>query len=199
MWSHLTQKVMKNLNTASFQTDDPIVVPKCIEVCSFSQTLDRKANRSNWLARILCKTKNCQTDEPRKISGYYFHRFECRSGGPMERSEKGEDFKLFPEDVALLMIDVENRQAIEMCSISSGNHQRNDGCFTPRSFPTTWNTVMKTLTVVTIALSIPMIVAGFFRDELSSCLLSQPADSGRVILSAVLALLVGSSSPYTNR
>jgi magnesium transporter len=80
----------------------------------------------------------------------------------MERLRKTEEFRANPDDYAL--IDdaiIENRQAIEMCSI----HREilNGTMDTYASvISNNVNTIMKTLTVVTIVLTIPMIVAAFF-------------------------------------
>lgn len=80
----------------------------------------------------------------------------------LERLKNHESFRQFPDDVAL--IDdaiIENRQAIEMSSI----HREilNGTLDTYASvISNNVNTVMKTLTVVTIVLTVPMLIASFF-------------------------------------
>lgn len=80
----------------------------------------------------------------------------------MERIRKIEDFKQYADDYALLDdAIIENRQAIEMCSI----HREilNGTMDTYASvISNNVNTIMKTLTVVTIVLTVPMIIAAFF-------------------------------------
>jgi magnesium transporter len=80
----------------------------------------------------------------------------------MERLRKLEDFKMFPDDAALLDdAMIENRQAIEMCSI---HREILNGTMDAYAsvISNNMNTVMKTLTVVTIVLTIPMLIASFF-------------------------------------
>ncbi len=80
----------------------------------------------------------------------------------MERLQKTEEFRQFPDDVAL--IDdaiIENRQAIEMCSI---HREILNGTMDAYAsiISNNVNNVMKTLTVVTIVMTIPMIISSFF-------------------------------------
>jgi magnesium transporter len=94
---------------------------------------------------------------------------------------------------------IENRQAIEMCSI---HREIINGTMDAYAsvISNNMNTVMKTLTVVTIALSIPMIVAGFFGMNFILPFSQTGGFWAAVILSAVLALLVGVFlARYTNR
>jgi len=117
----------------------------------------------------------------------------------MERLRKLEGFTLLPEDVALLDdAMIENRQAIEMCSI---HREILNGTMDAYAsvISNNMNTVMKTLTVVTIAISVPMIVAAFFGMNVD---LPVPIESGFLIafvVSIVLALLTGYFlARYTN-
>lgn len=117
----------------------------------------------------------------------------------MERLRKLEDFHLSPEDLALLDdAMIENRQAVEMCSI---HREILNGTMDAYAsvISNNMNTVMKTLTVVTIAISVPMIVGAFFGMNFQ---LPFPQQSGfwiAFILSWVLAIVVGVLlARYTN-
>ncbi|MFA5005950.1 MAG: magnesium transporter CorA family protein [Candidatus Izemoplasmatales bacterium] len=109
----------------------------------------------------------------------------------LERLKNSEAFRQFPDDVAL--IDdamIENRQAIEMSSI----HREilNGTLDTYASvISNNVNAVMKTLTVVTIVLTVPMLIASFFGMNFT---LPIHVDSGfwfAFILSIALSLLLG--------
>jgi magnesium transporter len=103
----------------------------------------------------------------------------------MERLRKTEEFKQYPEDYALLDdAIIENRQAIEMCSI----HREilNGTMDTYASvISNNVNTIMKALTVVTIVLTVPMIVAAFFGMNVDL-----PVDTGNGFWIAVIFSLV---------
>lgn len=109
----------------------------------------------------------------------------------LERLKNSEAFRQFPDDVAL--IDdamIENRQAIEMSSI----HREilNGTLDTYASvISNNVNAVMKTLTVVTIVLTVPMLIASFFGMNFT---LPIHIDRGfwvAIILSIALSLLLG--------
>jgi magnesium transporter len=73
-----------------------------------------------------------------------------------------EQFRKYEEDLELIEdAIIENRQAMESVLYSSGHFKWNNGCFCISYFNNV-NTVMKTLTVVTIVLTIPTLVASFF-------------------------------------
>lgn len=117
----------------------------------------------------------------------------------MERLRKLEDFKLSPEDMALLDdAMIENRQAVEMCSI---HREILNGTMDAYAsvISNNMNTVMKTLTVVTIALSIPMIVAAFFGMNFGLPFSQGAGFWIAVVISFVLAVVVGVLlARYTN-
>ncbi|HAQ57276.1 MAG TPA: magnesium transporter [Acholeplasmatales bacterium] len=80
----------------------------------------------------------------------------------LERLKNQEAFRQYPDDVAL--IDdaiIENRQAIEMSTI---HREILGGTLDTYAsvISNNVNTVMKTLTVVTIVLTVPMLIASFF-------------------------------------
>lgn len=117
----------------------------------------------------------------------------------MERLRKLEGFTLFPEDAGLLDdAMIENRQAIEMCSI---HREILNGTMDAYAsvISNNMNTVMKTLTVVTIAISVPMIIAAFFGMNVD---LPVSLESGfliAILISTILALLTGIFlARYTN-
>jgi hypothetical protein len=80
----------------------------------------------------------------------------------LEKMLKIEDVKKFPEDTDLLEdVIVENKQAIEMCNIYRDILSGTMDAFAS-IISNNLNIVMKLLASLTIVLSIPSIVSGFF-------------------------------------
>ena len=80
----------------------------------------------------------------------------------LERIKRHEAFKKYPEDLDLIEdAIIENRQAMEMCSIHRDILNGAMDAFAS-VINNNINTVMKTLTVVTMVLTIPTLVASFF-------------------------------------
>ena len=80
----------------------------------------------------------------------------------LERFKRLDIYKKFEEDIALLEDAlIENRQAMEMCSVHRDILNGTMDAFAS-IINNNVNHVMKTLTVVTIVLTIPTLVASFF-------------------------------------
>ncbi len=118
----------------------------------------------------------------------------------MEKLRNHEDFRQFPDDVALLDdAIIENRQAIEMCSIHREILNGTLDTFAS-VISNNVNTVMKTLTVVTIVLTIPMIVSSFFGMNFTLPFSSSSGFWTAFILAIALSLLCGAFlASYTTK
>ncbi|MDY0063779.1 MAG: magnesium transporter CorA family protein [Bacilli bacterium] len=80
----------------------------------------------------------------------------------LEKLKRIEMFKKYEEDIDLIEdAIIENRQAMEMCSIHRDILNGTMDAFAS-VISNNVNTVMKTLTVVTITLTIPTLIASFF-------------------------------------
>lgn len=196
----LTQKMMKNLNTSHhFKLTIQLLYRNASMFVHLLKQLDRESEQvQSGLQESL------QNEELFKLMNLGKSLVYLSTGlnadlVVMERLRKIEEFKLFPEDVALLDdAMIENRQAIEMCSI---HREIINGTMDAYAsvISNNMNTVMKTLTVVTIALSIPMIVAGFFGMNFILPFSQTAGFWWAIVISAVLALLVGIFlARYTN-
>ena len=83
----------------------------------------------------------------------------------LERLQKGQFFKVYPEDEDLLEdVITENQQAIEMINISSNILSSMMDAFAS-IISNNQNVVLKFLTSFTIVVNLPVVVTGFFRDE----------------------------------
>ncbi len=80
----------------------------------------------------------------------------------LEKLMRSEKIKKYPEDAELLEdVIIENKQAIEMANIYSGILSGTMDAFSS-VISNNLNYVMKFLTTVTIVMSIPMMIAGFY-------------------------------------
>jgi magnesium transporter len=80
----------------------------------------------------------------------------------LEKLMKLDAIKKYPEDTELLEdVIIENKQAIEMTNIYSSILSGMMDAFAS-IISNNLNIVMKSLTIITIALSIPMVVSGYF-------------------------------------
>lgn len=109
----------------------------------------------------------------------------------MERLQKGQMFRLYPDDEDLLEdVITENQQAIEMVNISSNILSSMMDAFAS-IISNNLNIVMKFLASVTIVLSIPTIVTSFFGMNVGLPFQSSPFAYLLIIgLSILIAVLI---------
>ncbi len=108
----------------------------------------------------------------------------------LEKMLKFEAIKRFEEDQELLDdVIIENRQAIEMTNIYSSILSGTMDAFAS-IISNNLNIVMRSLTIVTIALSVPTMISGFFGMNVRNFFENSPAAFPIIVLgSAVLAVL----------
>ncbi len=103
----------------------------------------------------------------------------------LEKMLKLEQIKKYPEDQELLEdVIIENRQAIEMTSIYSSILSGMMDAFAS-IISNNLNIVMKSLTMITIAISIPTMVASFFGMNVPNALQNSPAAFPVIIVASV--------------
>ncbi len=103
----------------------------------------------------------------------------------LEKMLKLEQIKKYPEDQELLEdVIIENRQAIEMTSIYSSILSGMMDAFAS-IISNNLNIVMKSLTMITIAISIPTMVASFFGMNVPNALQNSPAAFPIIIVASV--------------
>ena len=113
----------------------------------------------------------------------------------LEKMLKLEAIKKFEEDRDLLDdVIIENKQAIEMTNIYSSILSGTMDAFAS-VISNNLNIVMKSLTIITIALSVPAAISGFFGMNVPNFLENTPLAfpiivGGTVLLSAVTSLLL---------
>jgi magnesium transporter len=113
----------------------------------------------------------------------------------LEKMLKLEAIKKFEEDQDLLEdVIIENKQAVEMTNIYSSILSNTMDAFSS-IISNNLNYVMKTLTVITIALSVPTAISGFFGMNVPNFLENNPAGFvgifiGSVVLAALIAFLL---------
>lgn len=104
----------------------------------------------------------------------------------LEKMLKIEAIKKFEEDQDLLDdVIIENRQAIEMTNIYSSILNGMMGVFAS-IISNNLNIVMKSLTIVTIALSVPTMISGFFGMNVINYLGNSPLAFPGIVLGAVV-------------
>jgi magnesium transporter len=104
----------------------------------------------------------------------------------LEKMLKLEAIKKFEEDQDLLDdVIIENRQAIEMTNIYSSILNGMMGVFAS-IISNNLNIVMKTLTIITIALAVPTMISGFFGMNVTNFLESNAGAFPIIILSAIV-------------
>ena len=107
----------------------------------------------------------------------------------LEKLLKSEKIKKYPDDEDLLEdVIVENKQAIEMAGIYSGILSGTMDAFAS-VISNNQNLVMKTLAAITIVMSIPNIIAGFFGMNVSDIPLSRTPFSFLIICVITLAIV----------
>lgn len=113
----------------------------------------------------------------------------------LEKMLKLEAIKKFEEDQDLLEdVIIENRQAIDMTSIYSSILASTMSAFAS-IISNNLNAVMKSLTIITIALSVPTAISGFFGMNVPNFLETNPFAFvsiviGSVILSVMIAVIL---------
>jgi magnesium transporter len=113
----------------------------------------------------------------------------------LEKMLKLESIKKFEEDRDLLEdVIIENKQAIEMTNIYSSILSGTMDAFAS-IISNNLNIVMKSLTIVTIALSVPTAISGFFGMNVPNFFQNNPAAfpiiiAGSVLLSALTSVLL---------
>ncbi len=113
----------------------------------------------------------------------------------LEKMFKLEAIKKFEEDQDLLEdVIIENKQAIEMTNIYSSILSGTMDAFAS-IISNNLNIVMKSLTIITIALSVPMAISGFFGMNVPNFLENNPFGFigiviGSVILSVLIAMIL---------
>jgi magnesium transporter len=109
----------------------------------------------------------------------------------MERLQRSQIFKTYPEDEELLEdVLTENQQAIEMTNISSNILSSMMDAFAS-IISNNLNTVMKFLASITIILSLPTMIASFFGMNVGLPLNQHPlAFGGILVVSLVISILV---------
>ena len=107
----------------------------------------------------------------------------------LEKLLKSERIKKYPDDEDLLEdVIVENKQAIEMAGIYSGILSGTMDAFAS-VISNNQNLVMKTLAAITIVMSIPNIIAGFFGMNVSDIPLSRMPYAFLIICVITLAIV----------
>ena len=128
----------------------------------YLKNIERTSNRiEKELHRSMKNKELIQLLEIEK-SLVYFSMSLKSNEGILERILRAKPIKMYPEDEELLEdVIIENKQAIEMCTIYSSILSGTMDAFAS-VISNNVNIVMKFLTSITIVLSIPTMVASFF-------------------------------------
>jgi magnesium transporter len=112
----------------------------------------------------------------------------------MERLQRSQFFRMYPDDEDLLEdVITENQQAIEMVNIS-GNILAGMMDAFASIISNNLNVVMKFLASVTIVMSIPTIITGYFGMNVGIPLANQPwmylAILGTILLTSIVVVFI---------
>ncbi|MCK7486372.1 MAG: magnesium transporter CorA family protein [Bacillus subtilis] len=150
------------LDRQAFQTDDPALYRNASMFVTLLKQLDKESEGVQ--AKLQEALKNSELFDLMNLNKSLVYLSTGLNADliVLERLKNQEAFRQFPDDVAL--IDdaiIENRQAIEMSTI---HREILGGTLDTYAsvISNNVNAVMKTLTVVTIVLTVPMMIASFF-------------------------------------
>ena len=158
-------KIARLLKTAQGQLEGILRMVEedryCLDISSQIMAADailRRANREVLQAHLdRCVLEAVESGDQEKAREKL-----SELAGVLEKLMKSERIKKYPEDTELLEdVIIENKQAIEMANIYSGNLNVTTEAVAS-VISNNLNIVMKLLTTITLVMSIPTMIASFY-------------------------------------